>query len=362
MKERLRSGGKLLLSRFQEHDVAGLGAELAYRFLFAIFPFGLFVAALAGFVADWVGFDNLTDNILASLGDNLPAGIADVIRPELQRVIEMTQPGLLSLGAIGALWAATGGINALMKGMNRAFGVEESRALPARIAMAIGLTVLGAVGVIGAFVTVVGGALVTQELADRLGLGGQAWGLIQLLRWPFVVALLVVAVGLLYRFAPNIRASWRWVFAGAAVFTVGWLGATIAFAIYLANFANYGATYGSLGGVIALMLWLYLTAVLLVTGAELVALGMTVFDQEAVDRRREEVRAAKYGIADLEPRSAPIPAERALVPTAEITPAPSRPAPRRPDRSIELVPVVLGLGALALAVIVGFIDRRQDRA
>jgi membrane protein len=360
LSDRLKRAGKLLVERFQEHDVAGLGAELAYRFLFAIFPFGLFVAALAGFVAGWIGIDNPTDNILAALGDNLPAGIAEVIRPELERVIGSTQPGLLSIGALGALWAATGGINAMMKGMNRAFDVEESRSFPLKLAVAIGLTILGAAGVIGAFVTVVGGALVTQELAEQLGLAGQAWSLIQLLRWPFVVVLLIVAVGILYRFAPNVRASWRWVFAGAAVFTIGWLIATVGFAIYLANFANYGATYGTLGGVIALMLWFYITAVILVTGAEFVAVGMAIFEPERVERRREEVRAAKLKIADLKPRQAPIPAERALVPTGEVWP----PAARR-DRPgqdpVQLVPVVLGLGALGLAVVLEVVDRFRTR-
>src|SRR5690349_576689 len=108
-------------------DVGGLAAELAYRFLFAIFPFGIFVAALSAFVAHAIGFSDPTSTILGSLGDNLPPDIANMIRPQLEQVIGKTQPGLLTIGAVLALWAATGGTNAVIKGMNRAYEVEDRK-------------------------------------------------------------------------------------------------------------------------------------------------------------------------------------------------------------------------------------------
>ena len=280
---------KTLASRFGEHDVSGLGAELAYRFLFAVFPFGLFVAALVAFVAPALGFDDPVGRILAGLGDNLPPEVAGAIRPELENVIGTTRPGLLSFGAIAALWAATSGTLALIKAMNRAYGVDESRSLPTRYLVAIGLTLLGAVGLIASFVTIVGGALVTQELADTLGLGGQAWTLFQLVRWPIVFVALVVAVAVLYRFAPNARAPWRWIFVGAGTFTLGWLVATWALGFYVSNFADYGATYGSLAGVIVLMLWFYVTSILLAVGGEVVAITTTVYQPGALEARRDEI-------------------------------------------------------------------------
>jgi membrane protein len=277
-----------IVKGIQDDDVFGLAAELAYRFLFAVFPFGLFVAALGAFIAGLLHVDNPADQIVNGLGDNLPPSIAGALRPELQRLLSSPRADLLSLGAIAALWAATGGTNALVKGMHRAYGVPESRPFLLRYAVAIGLTVLGAVGVVAAFVTIIGGAVATQELAGRLGLGSQAYSVVELMRWPAVFVALTIAVAILYRYAPNVVVPWRWIVLGAALFTIGWLAATAALGYYAANFANYGATYGSLGGVIVLMLWLYVTGALLLIGAEVTAALAQVRTPGEIRRRREE--------------------------------------------------------------------------
>ena len=253
---------KTYLAEFQRNDLPGLAAELAYRFLFAVFPFGLFLAALAAFVAPAIGLSDPTSQLVGALGDNLPADVANSIRPELEKVLGQAHPGLVSPASIGALWAATGGTNALIKGLNRAFEVEDTRSFIVKTALAVGLTVLATVGVIGSFVTVVGGSLITQQVAGQLGLGG-AWGAISLLRWPLVGILLTLAVAVLFHVGPNLRPSWRWCLIGGAVFTVGWLIATALFGLYVANVANFGATYGGLGSVIVLMLWFYLTGLLI---------------------------------------------------------------------------------------------------
>jgi membrane protein len=277
-----------VVTGIQDDDVFGLAAELAYRFLFAVFPFGLFVAALGAFIAGLLHVDNPANQIVNGLGDNLPPSIADALRPELQRLLSSPRADLLSLGAIAALWAATGGTNALVKGMHRAYGVPETRPFLLRYAVAIGLTVLGAIGVVAAFVTIVGGALATEQLVGRLGLGSQAYSVIELLRWPAVFVVLTIAVSILYRYAPNVVVPWRWIVVGSALFTIGWLVATAALGYYAANFANYGATYGSLGGVIVLMLWLYVTGALLLIGAELTAALAQVRTPGEIRRRREE--------------------------------------------------------------------------
>jgi uncharacterized BrkB/YihY/UPF0761 family membrane protein len=104
---------------------------------------------------------------------------------------------------------------------------------------------------------------------------------------------LVIAVALLYRLAPNVTTPWRWVLAGAALFAVGWLVATFGFAWYVGNMGNYGATYGALGSVIVLMLWFYLTAILLVGAATLTIVTASVVDPSALARRREEIAAVR---------------------------------------------------------------------
>jgi membrane protein len=293
MTDRLREIATRFVKSFQEDDVPGLAAELAYRFLFAVFPFGLFVAALGAFVAGWLGIQNPAQQILDALGDNLPPDLASTLAPELERVIGTARPGLVSFGAIAALWAATGGTNALIKAMNRAYDVEDTRPFWRKLLVAVGLTLLGSVGILVSFVTIVGGALITEQVAEQFGLSGQAWTVLSLLRWPAVFLVLVVAVALLYRLAPNVRTPWRWVFAGAALFAVGWLVATAAFGWYVANMGNYGATYGALGSVIVLMLWFYLTAILLVAAATLAIVTASVVDPDTLARRRDEIAAAK---------------------------------------------------------------------
>ena len=263
--------GRRLITGIREHDVSGLAAEIAYRFLFAVFPFGLFVAALSGVAAGVLRIDDPSGKIIAGLGDNLPPSIAEALQPELERLFASASNTVLWFGAIAALWAATGGTNALVKGIHRAYGVPEQRPFLLRYAVAVGLTLVATVGVIASFVTIVGGAMITQEVAEQFGLEAQAFTLLQLLRWPAVFGALTLAVAVLYRYAPSIVIPWRWILLGAAAFSLGWLVATVALGWYAGNVADYGATYGSLGAVIVLMLWFYITSALLLIGAELTA-------------------------------------------------------------------------------------------
>jgi membrane protein len=297
MRDMAQRVAKRFIAEFQRDDVAGLAAELAYRLLFAIFPFGIFVAALTAFVATAVGIDDPTGKIIGAVGDNLPRDLAAGIRPQLEAVIGTQRPGLLTLGAVAALWAATGGMNALIKAMNRAWEVEETRPLIPRYAVAIGLTVLASVGLIGSFVSIVGVSLLSREVITRLGLDATAVDIVGLLRWPAVFALLSLAVAILYRYAPNFRAPWRWCLAGGALFAVAWLVATGLFALYVANFANYANTYGALGGVIVLMLWLYLSGMVVIAAAALVAAALKELHPTVVQEKRVERGVASEGVA-----------------------------------------------------------------
>jgi membrane protein len=290
-RERAVRVGRRLLNGIKTDDVSGLAAEIAYRFLFAVFPFGLFVAALGAFSASWLHVDNPAQQLIGGLGDNLPPSIADALRPELERLLTSARADLLSVGAIAALWAATGGTNALVKGMHRAYDVEEQRPFLIRYAVAIGLTVLAAIGAIASFVTIVGGAVLTQQLAESVGLGAQAFAVIQILRWPAVMLVLVAATSILYRYAPSVVIPWRWILTGASAFSLGWLVATAGLGFYVANVANYGATYGSLGAVIVLMLWFYVSAALLIVGAEVTAALARELTPEQIRLRGEKPAA-----------------------------------------------------------------------
>jgi membrane protein len=254
-----------------DDDVPGLAAELAYRFMFATFPFAIFVVALSGFMASWLGIADPGDRIIGAIGNSLPSDLIGPVKAQLDAVLVHTEPQLLSVGALVTLYAAIGGINTLMKAMNRAYDVPETRPLPLRIALAVLLTVLGGVAVVVSFIAIVGGTLASQRLVDGIGLLG-VWPALSLLRWPAAFMLLVAAVAALLRYAPNFRTPWRSAATAATAFAVVWLVVTYAFGLYVAHFATYDATYGALGSVIVLMLWFYLTAFVLLCAAELAAL------------------------------------------------------------------------------------------
>jgi membrane protein len=294
-------------------DVTGIAAEIAYRFLFAVFPFGLFAAALGAYVATYFHVENPAAQVVAGLGDNLPPSIADSLRPELERLLSKARPDLLSVGALGALWAATGGTTALVKGIHRAYGVPEDRPFLLRYVIAIALTLFAAFGAIGAFVTVVGGAALTEQVSEGLGLGATGTAVVALARLPLVFLGMTLVVGVLYRHAPKVVAPWRWIFAGAAVFAAGWILATALLGLYVTRFTDYGATYGSLAGVIVLMIWFYLTGALLVIGAEVTSALAWARSAPDLHIRREEAAAteaidraaehAKRGIDGVNPRT-----------------------------------------------------------
>src|SRR3954468_12948695 len=205
---------KRVVQATMEDEVPDLAAGLAYRFLFAIFPFAIFLAAMAGFAAQLAGLQDPSGQIIGSLSDNLPPDIAAQVRPQLDAVLGNTRPGLLSIGAVLALWAAMGGIGALMKAMNRAYDVEETRSFVPRTLRAALLTVLGALGILIAFVTIVGSSLLTQQAVQALRIPEAAWTTVSLLRFPVVVVLVALAVAALFRFGPNVAISFRWTLVG----------------------------------------------------------------------------------------------------------------------------------------------------
>ncbi len=171
-----------LIKQVLDDAVPDLAAGLAYRFLFALFPFAIFVAALAAFTAGWVGIADPTRQLIGAVGDNLPPDVADPVRPQLKVVLNEGRPGLLTIGALAALWAASGGITALQRSLNRAYDVPETRNFAHRTGLAIGLTLLGSAGILVAFTTIVGGSLLTQQFVTNLGVAAGTWEVVFLAR------------------------------------------------------------------------------------------------------------------------------------------------------------------------------------
>jgi membrane protein len=258
-----------LVDPFRRDDVLGLAAELAYRFFLAIFPFFLFLAALGQLLTGGLGVPNPAPHFAQLLGQIMPPDASALFQAELEYVLSTYHPGLASLGFASALWVATGGTTALMKGLNRAYEVEETRPFLRRHLLALGLTMLAGSAVGSAFLLLVGGRWFGERLAASWGLqDGFAQG-VDLLYWPLVGLLLTGAVAVLYRLAPNRSLRWRAALPGAVLFTVSWMAATGLFAWWAEQLGTYRLAYGTLAGVVALLLWFYLTAFCLLTGAEI---------------------------------------------------------------------------------------------
>lgn len=271
-------------------EILDRGAALAYYLLFALFPGLLFLTTLLGLLpgADLMG------RLLNYARQALPPDAASLVERTLGEIQAGAGGGLLSVGVLGALWAGSAGMAALMAALNVAYGVEEARPFWKRRLVAIALTIGFALFIITALVLMVFGPRIGQGVASALGLGDvftTVWNVISI---PVVIVLVLLAVALVYYLAPASDQAWRWVTPGSVVAVVLWLALSYGLRLYVTSFADYNATYGSIGGVILLLLWLYLSSVVILLGA--------------VVNAQIEHAAAERGAETAKPRGARAPA------------------------------------------------------
>jgi membrane protein len=266
---RLRRTAVGLVRETLDDDVLGLSAELAYRWLLAVFPLAIMLAAFSGIAAQAFRIEDPADQIIEAAGGSLPPDAAAAIRPQLERILEHREGVLLSLGLLLAIYAASSGMKAVIKGLDRAYDVQDARPFWRQTALALALTVLLGVSVVVSFVALIVGRVAAQDIAAALGLEDAAAGIIEVMPYPLAILALGLAAALLYRAAPARRTAWRWVLPGVVLFVPGWIAATVGFSYYVANFGSYDDTYGAIGGVIVLLVWFYLTAFMLLLGGEL---------------------------------------------------------------------------------------------
>jgi membrane protein len=263
---------KKTFHEFSKDDVSGLAAELSYRFFLALFPFLIFLAALGGFIASALGVADPTSSVMNAIGDALPSDARSVLETQVRGVLNSHNAGLLSFGIIGAIWASSSATKTMIKAMNRAYDVEESRKFWQTTLLALGMTLAGTLGILGAIVLYAFTTGWAGTIAGWFNAGSEVQTAILVLRWPLIIALILTAVGIIYAVAPNRDVGFRWVSLGAVVFAVIWSLATVGFGAYVTHFGSYNKTYGTLGGVVILMTWLYLTNYALLAGAEINAI------------------------------------------------------------------------------------------
>lgn len=202
----------------------------------------------------------------------MPAETMEVVEKNIINILSERNGGLLTFGFLGTIWSASNGMNAFIHSMNIAYDVEETRNfIKARI-----ISIVLTLGLVVAFIVMLGlpvfGKVIIDLLQQVIPIPEEMQILFSLLRWVIAVVVISLVLAFLYRFAPNKSFPIKHVIPGAVTATVLWLGISLGFSFYVSNFANYSSTYGSLGGVIILMLWLYLSGLIFVIGGEINAI------------------------------------------------------------------------------------------
>lgn len=248
-----------------EDDCFGLAAQLAFYFLLSVFPALLFLVALLGYLPVETRLTTAVDE----LGLLLPQEMLAFLREQIEAALAGSHGGLLTIGVIGAIWSSSAAVTAIITALNRAYDIDEWRPWWKRRLIAVALTVALALFVVSAFVFVIGGSDLAAWIADRLGFGAALTRVWTLVQWTAAVALVIVAVDLVYYVAPNADAPFVWITPGSVLATGLWLLTSFGFKLYVERFSSYAAVHGTIGVVIVLMLWFYLSGFALLVGAEL---------------------------------------------------------------------------------------------
>lgn len=264
-------------------DLSGMGAQLAYFFLLSLFPLLIFVMTLVPFL-------NLPqEQVYTMMKELLPEQVYSLIGDTLKDVLENRNGGLLSVGILATLWSASNGVNALIKSLNQSYGKAETRPFIIARSMSVVFTLVLILLVVVALILPVFGSQIGHFLANTIGLGEQFGAIFDKFR--ILLPPLVIFCGLVFMYwlGPNVKMYLRSAIPGAIVSTVCWLVISYVFSIYINNFSNYSATYGSIGGIIILMLWLYITGMVLMIGGLVNAIMQE--RKEQIDTRRRRLSA-----------------------------------------------------------------------
>lgn len=257
---------KKTLREFTGDQCTDLAASLTYYTVLALFPGLLAVVSILGLVSN----PKDTIDTLLDVVTNVGGGqVAELLRDPVEGLVRSpAAPITFIVGVLGALWSASGYVGAFGRAMNRIYNVREGRPIWKLRPTMLGVTVFTVVLLVIGLLVLVSGPL-ARAFGDVIGLGDAAALVVSIVQWPILLVIMVAVVAVLYYWAPNIRQSkFKWVSGGAIVAIVIWIIASVGFGFYVGNFSNYNATYGSLGGVIVFLLWIWITNNALLFGAE----------------------------------------------------------------------------------------------
>ncbi|MGG3843820.1 YihY/virulence factor BrkB family protein [Anoxybacillus kestanbolensis] len=255
-----------LVKRFDEDEIFDLSAELAYFFLLSLFPFLLFLLTFLSYLPI------PHEDVIAFLSQYAPSETVHLIETNIKQIMESQSGKWLSFSVFATVWAASNGMSAIIRALNRAYDVKETRSFFVARGVSILLTFAMIFVIIVALVFPVFGKMIGTFLFSAFGLSDVFLHVWETIRWFVSFVILFFVFSVLYVFAPSKYVRFRDVWIGALFATVGWMIVSLAFSYYVNQFDSYSAMYGSLGGIIALMVWFYLSGMMIVLGGELNAI------------------------------------------------------------------------------------------
>ncbi len=240
-------------------------AALGFYLTLAIFP----ALILLMTIIPYLPIEEVDEALMDLLGQALPEEAYGIVEEVVADVTGERRGGLLSLSLLGTLWAASTGMYATMQQLNITYYVKEARSFLKARATALVLSLLFGLLVIGAFSLIVLGGRIEDWLGDQMGYSDALLIFFSVFRWVVIVIALLLGFAIIYRFAPNVEQKFRFITPGSVIGTILIIIVSIGFTIYTANFADYNATYGSIGAMIILMLWLYIAGLVILIGSEI---------------------------------------------------------------------------------------------
>ncbi|ROS36137.1 membrane protein [Curtobacterium sp. PhB142] len=257
---------KKTLREFSSDQCTDLAASLTYYTVLALFPGLLAIVSILGLVSDP---QKTIDSLLTIIGNVGSQSVVDLLRDPIEGLVRSPAAGItFVVGIVGAIWSASGYVGAFGRAMNRIYNVREGRPIWKLRPTMLGVTVFTVVMLVVGLLVLVSGPL-ARSFGDVIGLGDAAATVLLIVQWPILLVVAIIVVAVLYYWAPNVKQpKFRWVSGGSILAILILIIASVGFGFYVANFSNYNATYGSLGGVIVFLLWLWITNNALLFGAE----------------------------------------------------------------------------------------------
>jgi membrane protein len=264
----IKEFARQLVESFGRNQPFDLAAQLAYFAILAIFPFAMFLLTLIGYIP----LHGLDDAVLGAIYSVMPTEVARLCESTLKEIVGKQRGWLLVATLLFALWSASGGASGLITALNRAYDVSETRKAWKVKLRALVVTLGGVTAIIIATTAMLIGPEIVRRIWGFFGFGGAFDHLWAVVRWPVAALVMMIMIACVYYFLPNVRQKWRFITPGSSVAVISWILMSLGFRLYVSHFSSYARTYGALGTVVVLLVWLYLSGLMIIMGGEINAI------------------------------------------------------------------------------------------